>query len=103
MLCSATSLTSQCRQPTACPTPVPVNPGHGRPQRFTGASPAARPRAAHPADADGRVGGTHPPPRGASVRTVRRTATAALAVAVVTSGLAVPAQAEPRPDRTIDV
>lgn len=37
------------------------------------------------------------------MRTVRRTAVAALVAAMVTTGLAVPAQAKPRPDRTFDV
>ncbi|MEU4474323.1 glycerophosphodiester phosphodiesterase family protein [Micromonospora sp. NPDC023888] len=37
------------------------------------------------------------------MRTVRRTAVAALVAATVTTGLAVPAQAKPRPDRTFDV
>ncbi|WBB81687.1 glycerophosphodiester phosphodiesterase family protein [Micromonospora sp. WMMD882] len=37
------------------------------------------------------------------MRTVRRTATAALAALVVTSGLTGPAQARPRPDRAFDV
>ena len=37
------------------------------------------------------------------MRTVRRTAVAALVAATVTTGLAVPAQAKPRPDRTFDL
>ncbi|MEU5904647.1 glycerophosphodiester phosphodiesterase family protein [Micromonospora sp. NPDC047467] len=37
------------------------------------------------------------------MRRVRRTAIAALVAATVTTGLAVPAQAKPRPDRTFDV
>ena len=37
------------------------------------------------------------------MRTVRRTAVAALVAATVTTGFAVPAQATPRPDRTFDL
>jgi glycerophosphoryl diester phosphodiesterase len=51
----------------------------------------------------GGLAGTARPQRGESVRRVRRTATAALVAATVTTGLAVPAQARPRQDRTFDV